>query len=322
MKNRLILISILLMGGDALNAESGSRRDEPIRPLPLNTELDPLRVSLGDRLFHDPRLSADNSVSCAHCHILTTNGSDSRPGSVGIDGIVGGIRAPTVYNSGFNFVQFWNGRAASLKDQVNGPINNPIEMGSSWPEVLAKLNSDPEMAAAFLVVYKDGITEQNIRDAIATFERSLVTTDAPFDRWLRGDDDAISNLELQGYLLFKDYGCVSCHQGRNVGGNMYGYMGVVNNYFTDRTSPLTTADLGRFDITGDEEDLHLFKVPGLRLAALQKYFFHDASVDSLEEAIRVMGRYQLGRGIPDAHVTAIAAFLKSLVGRHPRLLQK
>lgn len=303
--------------------QAGERRirNEPILPLPSSSDLDPLKVQLGNRLYHDVRLSADNSISCAHCHNLETNGTDSQPISTGIRGATGNIKAPTVYNSGFNFVQFWNGRAASLEEQINGPINNPIEMGSNWPQVVAKLTADPVMVSAFEQVYHDAISEPYIRDAIATFERSLVTVDSPFDRWLRGDETAISELELKGYLLFKDYGCTSCHQGKNVGGNMYGYMGAIGDYFGDRNTPLTSADLGRFNVTQDKGDRHLFKVPSLRLVALQKYFFHDASATKLEDAIQIMGRYQLGRKIPSDDVTAMVAFLKSLVGKHPQMVR-
>ncbi|WP_428623687.1 cytochrome-c peroxidase [Sedimenticola sp.] len=311
----------LLVSIPLVQADGHLTRDEPILPLPSHIELDSRKVHLGNILYHDVRLSADDTISCAHCHNLETNGSDGQPRSKGIGGAVGDIKAPTVYNSGFNFVQFWNGRAASLEEQIGGPINNPIEMGSSWPQVLAKLNADPAMVSAFSQIYQDGITEQNIRDAIATFERSLITANSPFDRWLLGDETAISELELNGYLLFKDYGCTSCHQGKNVGGNMYGYMGAIGNYFSDRGDELTQADLGRYQVSGIDDDRHLFKVPSLRLAALQKFFFHDASVSKLEEAIQIMGRYQLGRKIPNEDVSAIAAFLKSLVGTHPQLVK-
>ncbi len=301
------------------NAGNHTARSEPILPLQVNTQLDPQKIRLGDELFHDVRLSKDNSKSCAHCHNLATNGSDGLSASVGINGAVGTIKAPTVYNSGLNFVQFWNGRVNSLEEQAGGPITNPIEMGSSWPEVIQKLSLDTALLTSFLQIYEEGITENNIRDALATFERSLITANSPFDRWLLGDDDAISMTELNGYQLFKKYGCTSCHQGAGAGGNMYGYMGAVGNYFSDRGGKLTSADLGRFSVTGKEHDRHIFKVPSLRLAALQKFFFHDASATTLVDAIQIMGRYQLGRDIPDNDATAIKAFLLSLVGKHPHL---
>ncbi len=300
---------------------AGVRSDEPLQPLRPVGGLDPDKIVLGDRLFHDPRLSSDNTISCASCHALATNGADSLPSAVGVKGATGPIKTPTVYNSVFNFVQFWDGRAATLEEQAAGPVHNPLEMSSNWSQVIAKLQQDPDMVKAFRGIYPDGMTGDNIADAIATFERSLVTVDSPFDRWLLGDDGALGQAELKGYKLFKSYGCSSCHQGRNVGGNLYAFMGAMGDYFAEQNRKITIADLGRFNVTGREEDKHFFKVPSLRLAFLQKYYFHDASASNLNEAIKIMGRYQLGRIIPDKDAASIAVFLKSLVGNHPRLRQ-
>lgn len=295
-------------------------RHEPIQPLPLHQpDLDLKLVDLGDRLFHDTRLSQDGTISCASCHVLSTGGTDRLPVSVGVGGIKGGINAPTVYNSGFNFAQFWDGRADTLEEQAAGPVHNPIEMNSNWHEAIGKLQRDPDMVMSFEALFDDGITPQNIVAAIAEFERSLVTSNSRFDRWLRGDDNALTDFELSGYRLFKSYGCISCHQGVNVGGNLYAYMGAMGDYFKDRNKVITTADLGRFNVTGREEDKHFFKVPSLRLAAINPPYFHDASVETLTEAVQVMGRYQLGRDIPDSDVKAIVAFLNTLVGEHRRL---
>lgn len=193
--------------------------EEPIQPI-RRPALDSAVVRLGRDLFHDGRLSRDNSVSCASCHDLGRGGADGLPHSVGIGRAVGNINAPTVLNSSLNFRQFWDGRAASLEEQVNGPIAAKPEMGSSWDEILAKLRRDPELTRRFRRHYPDGIDEPNVRDAIATFERSLVTP-SRFDRYLLGEHDAISANEREGYEIFKNYGCASCHQGANVGGNMY-----------------------------------------------------------------------------------------------------
>jgi cytochrome c peroxidase len=296
-----------------------SKWHEPIRPLPQPQDEFPQQSALGDRLFHDPRLSANNTVSCASCHNLAREGIDHLPVAVGIGGIRGPIKTPTVYNSSFNFVQFWDGRAASLEEQAAGPVHNPIEMASNWKQVIAKLEQDPEMVRSFAEVYTDGITAKNIVAAIAAFERTLITANSPFDRWLRGDEAALSEKELRGYQLFKSYGCIACHQGANVGGNLYGKMGAMGDYFKDRKSSLSKVDMGRFNVTGKERDRHMFKVPSLRLAARYSYFFHDASADSLEKAIHIMGRYQLGRDIPARDIALIAGFLHTLVGEHPRL---
>ncbi len=193
-------------------------------------------------------------------------------------------------------------------------------MGSNWEQVLTKLREDPALVRSFKESYPDGLNPVNITNAIATFERSLVTLDSPFDRWLNGDNSALNKLELKGYQLFKSYGCASCHQGQNVGGNMFATMGAMGDYFSDRASEITSVDLGRYNVTKNGADRHFFKVPSLRLSARQKYFFHDASESTLEGAIKIMAKYQLGRTIPEPDVAAITAFLKSLVGTHPRLI--
>ncbi len=296
-----------------------SRVNEPIRPLHPVEGLDPAKVALGDRLFHDPRLSGDGSVSCASCHILAINGSDSRASSVGVGGAIGPIKAPTVWNSGFNLVQFWDGRAATLEEQAAGPIASPSEMGSSMEQAVATLQQIPEMVTAFAMTYGE-ITPENIQDAIATFERSLVTLNSPFDRWLQGDDSALSKGALKGYHLFKSYGCISCHQGKNVGGNMFATLGIVKRrYFLERGGEITDVDLGRYNVTGEAVDRYMFKVPSLRLAARQSRFFHDGSITTLSKAIEAMADYQLGRSISPDDTSSIILFLGSLVGEHPRL---
>ncbi len=328
MQSYLWALFVIVLGSSLGWAQSSSAGEEgiralkwhePIRPLPSPTVESPEKVALGELLFHDARLSADNTVSCASCHNLARDGIDHLPQARGINGILGPIKTPTVYNSSFNFVQFWDGRAASLEEQAAGPVHNPIEMASNWKQVFAKLKQDQEMVQHFGDVYSDGMTAENIVDAIAAFERTLVTVDSPFDRWLRGDETALTEKELQGYQLFKSYGCIACHQGANVGGNLYGKMGAIGDYFKDVKRELTQADMGRFNVTGNEQDRHMFKVPSLRLAARYSYFFHDASVNDLDKAILIMGRYQLGREIPKNDRKLIAGFLHTLVGVHPRL---
>ena len=295
---------------------------EPITPLETVPGLSSEKVRLGQKLFSDERLSRDNSVSCVSCHDLSINGADEKPLSIGINGKKAVIKTPTVYNTAYNFAQFWDGRSRTLENQVSGPVHNPLEMGSHWGEVTRKLQKDQELLRSFNVLYEDGLTAANIADAIAAFERSLVTVDSDFDRWLKGEENVLSEEAKQGYALFKNYGCISCHQGRNVGGNMYAHMGTFGNYFSDRKMPITEADFGRFNVSGIEEDKYLFKVPSLRLVSLQKYFFHDASESNLEAAVKVMGYYQLGREVNDTDAKLITKFLQSLVGRHSLLEQR
>jgi cytochrome c peroxidase len=314
-----LLITLLLFFLLTASAISEGLRYEPIGPLVLEKNLDPRLVSLGDQLFHDPRLSQDDSVTCSSCHILSTGGTDQKRVSRGVGGRIGNIKAPTVYNSAYNFVQFWDGRAKTLEEQAAGPVHNPVEMSTNWQEVIYKLGQDPVMVERFAELFEDGITGNNIARAIAAFERTLVTLNSRFDRWLRGEDGVLTEQELRGYRLFKSYGCISCHQGVNVGGNMYGIMGVKGDYFKDRNSEISTPDLGRYNVTKQDQDKHYFKVPSLRLAAINPPYFHDGSELILNDAVRVMGRYQLGRELPEDDINAIVAFLYTLVGEHIRL---
>lgn len=284
----------------------------PIQPLPSLPELSPERVALGERLFRDKRLSGDGTLACISCHELTRGGVDGLQVSVGIGGARGSINAPTVFNSSLSFVQFWDGRAATLEEQAAGPIHNPAELGSNWADVLARLSQDPEMVAAFRQAYGDGLTAGNVADAIATFERTLVTRNSRFDRYLQGNKAALTAQEVEGYRRFRELGCTSCHQGALLGGNMYQKFGVLGDYFATR--PQTKADLGRFNVTAKEEDRHVFKVPSLRNIALTAPYFHDGSTNSLKQAVLIMGRYQLGRELSDEDVQAIVAFLNSLTG--------
>lgn len=288
---------------------------EPLQPVPASPSADPRKVALGKKLFHEKRLSHDDTIACASCHDLAKGGTDNLAHSVGINQAIGGINAPTVYNSGLNFKQFWNGRAASLEEQVNGPTHHPKEMGSNWKEILGKLRQDADYQRDFGALYPDGVQEGNVRDAIATFERSLNTPDSPFDRFLKGDTSALSQDAQAGYRWFKSYGCASCHQGRNIGGNMYQHMGVMKDYFSAR-GHLTDADLGRYSVTQREEDRYLFRVPSLRNIAKTAPYFHDGSASTLADAVQVMATYQLGRTIPAKPAKQIVAFLESLTGEY------
>jgi cytochrome c peroxidase len=289
--------------------------EEPIRPIPVEIKVDARKAALGEKLFHDRRLSVDNSVACATCHPLDRGGVDGLVVSVGVGGARGMLNALTVYNSVFNFRQFWDGHASSLEEQAAGPVHNPLEMGSNWSEVVAKLARDPAMAAAFKDCYGDGVQAGNIQDALATFQRTLITPNSRFDKYLRGDPRALTVDELHGYQLFKSYGCVACHQGVNVGGNMFQLFGVMGDYFARRGN-LSRADLGRFNVTRNVADKHLFKVPGLRNVALTAPYFHDGSARTLQEAVDVMFKYQLGRSAPPKDKELIIKFLHTLTGEY------
>ncbi len=288
---------------------------EPILPIPLKATLDPAKVALGQRLFFDTRLSANNTISCASCHDLTQGGADNKIVATGINGAQGSINTPTVFNSQLNFVQFWDGRAETLFEQLDFPIFHPAEMGSNWPDIIEKLSQSTDYLKAFKWLYADGMTTNNIKDTLVEFEKSLLTPNSRFDQYLRGDQGALSLKERQGYLLFKSYGCTACHQGVNVGGNMFQKLGVMGDYFIDRGN-ITEADKGRFNVTGQEKDLYYFRVPGLRNVALTPPYLHDGSAKTLKQVINIMAKYQLGRIIPDEDVKLIEQFLQTLTGEY------
>jgi len=286
---------------------------EPITPIPLDLKLDVRKVALGKRLFHDPQLSHGGTISCAHCHNLANGGMDSLPRSIGVAGSEINVNTPTVFNSGFNFRQFWDGRVATLEDHIDFESKNPCEMGSNWDEVIAKLDKDAAYRRDFGIIYPGGISNIAIKDVIATFERSLTTPNGKFDRFLRGDKNALSGDELAGYELFKSLGCISCHQGQNVGGNMYEKLGIVDDYFAHRGN-VQKVDFGRYNVTGIEEQRFEFRVPSLRNVALTAPYFHDASAATLEQAVAIMAKYQLGVDLSRDEIARIVKFLKTLTG--------
>ncbi len=309
--------------GEAAEGESPAAQAEatpppqPVQPIePVEVNMD--KVRLGRRLFHDPILSGDGTVSCATCHSLDHGGAEPRRSSVGIRGQVGPINSPTVLNAHYNFRQFWDGRAADLQEQAAGPVENPIEMGTTFAEAIERLKADEWYAERFAAVYgeDDPVTKDHITDAIAEYERYLITP-SPFDRFLRGDEDAIGAQARRGYETFKSTGCIGCHLGVNIGGQSFQKMGVVENYFELRGGELTEADNGRFNVTHDEADRHFFKVPTLRNVALTAPYFHDGSQEQLADAVRIMARVQLGRNLEEAQVADIVAFLESLTGELP-----
>ena len=287
---------------------------EPLAPVPTQIDVDPAKVALGERLFHDPRLSRDDTISCASCHDLVNGGDDGKVVSQGVGGRMGLVNTPTVFNTAFNIAQFWDGRAETLEDQIDGPIQSEIEMATLWPDVVMKLEDDEEYPRLFDAVYPgETISRRTIKDAIAEFMKSLITPNSRFDQWLKGDDQALNAQEKRGYELFKHYGCSSCHQGRNVGGNMFQVFGVINDYFSKRGG-ITRADMGRFNVTGNEEDRHAFKVPSLRMAAHTAPYLHDGSAATLRDAVDAMFEFQLGRTAPDSDKDAIVAFIRTLDG--------
>jgi cytochrome c peroxidase len=298
------------------------RTDEPILPLPTQvSDVDPVKVRLGEKLFSDKRLSADGTVSCQSCHLPHAGGADPRRHSVSAFGKVRELNSPTIYNVRYNTSGLnWTGRTADLERQISGSISNMDTMAHDWSKVMVILLADAAMAKEFKAAYgaDDAVNQKNAMHAIVSFERSLVTP-SRFDDWLGGDDRAITREEKRGYELFKSAGCVGCHNGINVGGNGFAKFSLVGDYYADRAKKgrgaMVDVDKGRFGVTKKAEDLHVFRVAPLRNVALTAPYMHDGAVETLDEAIQLMGRHQLGREIPPEERKLIAAFLGSLTGK-------
>jgi cytochrome c peroxidase len=285
----------------------------PIQPLPQLKVLRPPVIRLGAQLFNDPILSHDRGSSCASCHQFNQGGADGLPQSIGNQGVPLTLNSPTVFNSGLNSAQFWDGHADSLEAQIDGPIHDSREFATDWPTVIRRLKAQPDYAQAFQTIYPGrGISEATIKDAIANFERSLLTP-SRFDQFLQGKA-TLTPTEKAGYKAFQDYGCVACHQGMNVGGNLYQRLGLIKPYYTAQ-NPAKPADQGRMAVTHDKLDQYMFKVPSLRNVTLTAPYFHDGQIKTLAAAIRIMAEYQLGRPIPEADIDHIIAFLKTLEGQ-------
>lgn len=284
----------------------------PISPIPLNVEVDANKAALGEKLFNETLLSVNNKVACSTCHDLQQGGAVNEATTLGVTDERGVRNVPTIFNVGFNFSYFWDGRAKTLAAQIEDVLLNPIEMGNSWQALEKKLNNEPFYVEQFLRVYGTRATRTAIIDALVAFQTTLTTPDSRFDQYIRGDESALTEQEVQGYELFQTMGCVACHQGVNAGGNLYQKLGVFKAY----QAVNNTRDMGRFSITQKEEDKYVFKVPSLRNIELTAPYLHDGSIASLEEVVSIMGEYQLGRNLSDAEVEKLAAFLRTLTGEY------
>ncbi len=293
-----------------------TRRNEPIGPLVPFSGLDEHVVELGKRLFHDPGLSGNGRVACATCHVIEKGGGDGLQYPVGADHHVGTKNTLTVLNAAFNFVQFWDGRVETLEEQIDGPLLSKDEMNSDWERILKYVTSDERYRTAFIEHLGGEPNEQRVREAIATYERSLVTPNSAFDHWLAGDEKALNGDQYGGYYLFKKMNCLGCHNGAAVGGNVFQRLGAMKDYFT-ADNPARQSDLGRFLVTGEERDRYVFRVPSLRNVELTAPYFHDGSAETLEEAVSLMIEYQVGLDANPEDVRRIVAFLESLTGELP-----
>lgn len=307
----LAAVAALVVGCAAVGVGQ-ALRDEPIQPIEPAKVDNPALVELGKKLFFDPRLSRSGALSCNSCHNLAAGGSDNLVVSMGDHWQKGSINAPTVLNSGMHVAQFWDGRAKDLAEQAKGPIANPVEMGFTHDLAVSTLKTIPGYQSEFQKVFGTAdIDIEQVVKAMAAFEETLVTPNARFDQWLKGDDKALSAQELKGYRLFVESGCVACHSGAAVGGSTFQRMGLVEPYKSANPSE------GRFAVTKDEADRFSFKVPSLRNVELTYPYFHDGAAKTLTEAVNMMGSLQLGKKFTPEETADIVAFLKTLTGDQP-----
>lgn len=315
-KFRLLVSAIALTGSMSVTAA------EPlpsVAPAPADNPTTLEKVTLGKMLYHDPRLSSTGTVSCASCHNTMLGGEDNRPVAMGVNGQTGGRSAPTVWNAAFNKVQFWDGRADSLEAQAAGPVTNPIEMGmKSWDDVVARLKTIEGYQHAFEKAFgKDSISKENATKAIAAYERTLITPNSPYDKYLGGDKDAMTKQQIRGMEKAVEVGCTSCHSGPAFNGpGMFQKFPVNSNgYFEAQYHFLK--DKGLAEVTKKDSDEHMWKVPTLRNVALTAPYFHNGSVKTLDRAVWLMAKLQLNKELSDGDVADIVAFLNALTGEFP-----
>lgn len=316
----------------AQDAETSRQEDETTKkarlffqPLEVRAEnpLSEAKVKLGKLLYFDTRLSVNNDISCNSCHNLSTFGVDNLPVSPGDKGQKGERNSPTVLNAAMHASQFWDGRAKTIEEQAGMPVLNPVEMGvpdeKFLEEKLSKIELYQTMFAEVFAGEQQPITYSNIEKAIGAFERTLLTP-SRFDDFLQGNDEALSAEEVKGLKVFMDAGCNSCHSGPLLGGNMFQKFGMFHNYWEFTGS--SKIDEGRFSATGKESDKFMFKVPSLRNVAKTYPYFHDGSVEKLEEATRIMAKVNLNKDLSQEEVNSIASFLQALTGEVPESVQQ
>ncbi|MDA8416155.1 MAG: cytochrome-c peroxidase [Betaproteobacteria bacterium] len=326
MKKQPVKIAILVV----LSVVSRAWGMEPLPvlpPVPADNPMSEAKIALGRQLYFDKRLSIDGTVSCNSCHTVMGSGTDNRPVSVGVGGKKGGRNAPTVWNAAFLSVQFWDGRAATLEQQAKGPILNPVEMGmASAADAEARIRAIPGYVSQFEQVFgkTQPVTYDHIAQAIATYERTLLTPNSPVDRYLKGDQGALSSAAIRGMKIVEKVGCTACHMGPDFAGpEMPAGQGFFQKFpiYTENNPYVAKYHLmeddGRFAVTHQESDKHLWRVQTWRNVALTAPYFHTGSVPTLDEAVRVMARSQLGLTLKESEVMDIVAFLNGLTGEFP-----
>ncbi|WP_087017282.1 cytochrome-c peroxidase [Thaumasiovibrio subtropicus] len=297
--------------------EAPNTSQQPITPIPTSINVNKPVARVGWHLFRDPNLSSNHQVSCESCHSLKSNGAETIPVSVGVGGR--GIRnSLTVFNTAYNYRFFWDGRVNSLEAQLDGPIHNVVEMDSNWQHVSDYVASSQHYETLFNQANLS-INTENIKLALVEFMSALTTPNSPFDQFLLGDNTALTEQQRRGWELFQQEGCIRCHRGINIGGGMVMRFGVFGEATkgADRSS-----DTGRHLSTSKAEDMYLFRVASLRNVSDTAPYFHDGQTQTLEDAIKIMAESQLGKTFDDTHVADLKAFLESLSGQHPAILQE
>lgn len=305
----MVALGMACVSGSSVAAGSAV----PFKPLPLQIHLDQRKVKLGERLFGDVNLSSERSLACASCHQIEKGGMDNLPLSAGRNGELRDRNTPTIFNVAFNYRMHWDGATSTLEEGARKAIT--VGQGMTWPVLLERLNADQGYRRAFRDIYGDQPSEFSVIDALVQYEKSLTTPNSRFDRYLRGDESVLSKDELAGYRLFRSYGCAGCHQGVNIGGNVFQKFRVFSEveWPNGRTGKV---DPGRYAVTGRDRDREVFRVPSLRNIALTAPYLHDGSIETLEDTIRFMARGQLGRELTDQDTQLIVKFLGTLTGEY------
>lgn len=331
-----LLASTMVLAGLAIALSAGESRAQGANwaayilpdkaPVPQDNPMSAAKAALGKQLYFDTRLSSTGTVSCNSCHNVQKGGEDNRATSLGVNGKTGDRSAPTVWNAAFLSTQFWDGRAQSLEEQAKGPMVNPVEMGNANHDVVVKrLKQVPGYTRQFKAVFggPDPLNIDNVAKAIAAYERTLVTVNSPFDRYVKGEKKALTPAAKRGMELVQKVGCTSCHTGPNFAGPAMaagqGFFMPFPRYESAYAAKYRLKDdAGRFKVTKQEADRHMWRVPTWRNVALTAPYFHNGSVKTLEEAVRVMGKTQLNKSLSEPEVKDIVAFLSSLTGSFPK----
>lgn len=308
MRTKLIVGSLLALS--ALSASAALLDSVNIPKTPQQEA----KIELGKMLWFDPRLSLSGKVSCNTCHDLSTNGADTKPLSIGYAGRKGTVNSPTVFNAEKQIAQFWDGRAKTLAEQATGPITNPLEMAMTPELAEGAIRSIPGYRPYFEKAFgSKNPTFSEIAEALAAFETTLTTPNAPFERYLKGDKNALTQQQIDGLKLFRRSGCIRCHSGNLLGGTSFQKVGSIRPYVTDNSSK------GRMDVSGKPWDEMMFKVPTLLNVERTAPYFHDGAVKTLPDAVKKMADIQLDMNLSEKQVEEIVAFLESLNGELPKI---